>query len=134
MNGRSNVSAAGKGGDSAAARKAEALGLAGVRRHIFLCADASKPKCCDPELAARSWRRLKERLDELGLACGPAQGPIARTKANCLRICTEGPVAVVYPEAVWYRNMTPEALEQVIESHLVGGIPLEAYRIPTGDS
>ena len=134
MNGRSNVSAAAKGGDSAAARKAEALGLAGVRRHIFLCADASKPKCCDPALAARSWRRLKERLDELGLACGPAQGPIARTRANCLRICAEGPVAVVYPEAVWYRNMTPEALEQVIESHLVGGIPLEAHRIPTGDS
>ncbi len=116
---------------SEAALKARSLGLGGVRRHIFLCADASNPKCCPPDLADRSWRHLKARLDELGLACGPAGGPVARTKANCLRICAEGPIAVVYPEGVWYRGMTPEALDRVIESHLAGGAPVPEHRIPT---
>ena len=119
------------GAPAAAARKAGALGLGAVRRHIFLCADASKPKCCDPKLAEVSWRHLKARLEELALACGPTGGPVARTKANCLRICTAGPIAVVYPEGVWYRELTPAALDEVIERHLTGGVPVAKYRIPT---
>lgn len=107
-----------------AAEKAESLGIARVERHIFLCADAGKPKCCPPEVASAAWRRLKERLEELGIPT------VARTKANCLRICAEGPVAVVYPEGVWYSRLDPEALEEVIQTHLVGGVPVERLRIP----
>ena len=113
-----------------AAEKAESLGLRDIERHIFLCADPDQPKCCGPAVGAASWLYLKRRLDELGLANGPAGGRIARSKANCLRICAEGPIAVVYPEGVWYSGMTPEALEEVIQSHLIGGIPVEKYRIP----
>ena len=113
-----------------AAEKAASLGLDEVERHIFLCADADKPKCCDLVLGCESWVYLKRRLDELGLANGPAGGRIARSKANCLRVCAEGPIAVVYPEGIWYSGMTPEALEEVIQGHLIGGIPVEKYRIP----
>ena len=117
------------GSAKTAAEKAKSLDLANVERHIFLCADADKPKCCDPPVACASWLYLKRRLDELGLANGPAGGCVARSKANCLRICAEGPIAVVYPEGVWYSGMTPEALEKVIQAHLIGGTPVERYRI-----
>ena len=117
-------------GRQTAAEKARSLGLRDVERHIFLCADADKPKCCEPAAGCEAWLYLKRRLEELGLANGPAGGRVARSKANCLRICAEGPIAVVYPEGVWYSGMTPQALEEVIQEHLVRGAPVEKYRIP----
>ena len=78
---------------TAAEKKAKSLDLSKVERHIFLCADADNPKCCEPAVGCESWLYLKRRLDELGLANGPAGGRIARSKANCLRVCAEGPIA-----------------------------------------
>lgn len=103
-------------------------GIASIRRHIFLCADQTKPKCCSKEAGVASWEYLKTRLDELGLT---GAGGIYRTKANCFRICHDGPIAVVYPEGTWYHSCTPAVLERIIHEHLVGGRPVAEYVFAT---
>lgn len=107
-------------------RKAKALGLSEIQHHIFLCCDQTNPKCCNREQGLESWEYLKSRIHQLA-----AEGKVGiyRTKANCLRVCMQGPIAVIYPDGIWYHSCTPEVLELILQQHILGGKVVQEYQI-----
>lgn len=123
---------------------ARSIGIGTLKRHIFLCADQTLPRCSTAEESRAVWRHLKGRLKDLDLASAPPSwrgidlddpppndgstgGEILRSKVDCFRICERGPIVVVYPDGVWYRSVTIDVMDRIIDEHLVGGVPVREY-------
>lgn len=111
------------------ATSVKALGIDNIQRHLFLCATPLKPRCCDPAAGLETWTYLKKRLRELKLDAPQSDRPsvIFRTKADCLRVCQQGPILLVYPDSTWYRNVTPTVMEQIIQDHILGDRPVQSH-------
>lgn len=128
---------------------ASSLSIGGLQRHIFLCAQQANPRCSTYEESKEAWRRLKRTAKALDIASAPpawrgnlsrpaagveqGSGTILRSKVDCLRVCEQGPIAVVYPDGVWYHSVAGEVLDRIIQEHLVEGRTVEEYVFAVDD-
>ncbi|WP_115071666.1 ferredoxin [Synechococcus sp. UW179B] len=103
-----------------------------ISHHLLLCATPTKAKCCDPEIGAASWDALKQQVRELDLE-NPSrvQGIVLRSKADCLRICDQGPILLVWPDGTWYGGVTPERISRILQQHIIQGQPIEEWILKT---
>jgi (2Fe-2S) ferredoxin len=108
----------------APAEIAPKLGIGSYHRHVFLCVGDS---CCTTEVGLAAWDALKKELKDKNLSLSTGPNACYRTKVSCLRICTGGPILVVYPEGTWYQAMTADRIPRLVQEHLIEGKPIEEW-------
>lgn len=100
------------------------LGIGAYRRHVLLCVGEA---CCSPAAGAAAWDVLKRELKDRNLSLTAGPNACYRTKVGCLRVCRDGPIAVVYPEGTWYAGLTADRIPLFVQRHLIDGEPVAEW-------
>ncbi len=99
-----------------------------VSHHLLLCATPTKPACCEANEGLKSWQALKRILHELKLEDPQRpEGIVLRSKIDCLRICKQGPILLIWPDGIWYYKVSPVLIEKIVREHIIRGKPIKDY-------
>ena len=98
-----------------------------IQKHLLLCATPTKQKCFKGNEGEKAWQCLKKTIKKFENNPASKNIHILRSKADCLRICKNGPILLVWPDGIWYEKVSPERISEIFYSHIINDKPIERW-------